>query len=76
MTVRVYADTSVFGGVFDTEFEEPSREFFRQVVTGRFELITSAIRRLEVVATHLACHCSIRVTSVAPLISMSRVCAC
>lgn len=28
MPLRVYADTSVFGGVFDAEFEEPSRKFF------------------------------------------------
>ena len=25
--LRVYADTSVFGGCFDPEFEEPSRRF-------------------------------------------------
>ena len=30
-TIRVYADTSVFGGVFDAEFEEPSRAFFNAV---------------------------------------------
>ena len=24
-TIRIYADTSVFGGVFDVEFEEPSK---------------------------------------------------
>ena len=29
--IRVYADTSVFGGVRDEEFAEPSREFFRRV---------------------------------------------
>jgi hypothetical protein len=26
--VRAYADTSVFGGVFDDEFEKPSKLFF------------------------------------------------
>jgi len=30
--LRVYADTSVFGGVFDDEFAEASRAFFDQVV--------------------------------------------
>ena len=27
-TIRIYADTSVFGGVFDEEFEEASKAFF------------------------------------------------
>ena len=26
--IRVYADTSVYGGVFDEEFAKPSRAFF------------------------------------------------
>ena len=29
--IRVYADTSVFGGVFDEEFQVASRTFFEQV---------------------------------------------
>lgn len=41
--IRVYADTSVFGGVFDTEFERYSRPFFEQVRLGRFVLMTSAL---------------------------------
>lgn len=41
--VRVYADTSVYGGCFDAEFESPSRSFFDQVREGRFQLFTSAI---------------------------------
>jgi hypothetical protein len=41
MAIRVYADTSVFGGVFDIEFETPSCEFFDQVRAGRFELVMS-----------------------------------
>jgi len=41
--MRVYADTSVFGGVFDEEFEEASRAFFQQVRAGRFVLVTSAL---------------------------------
>jgi predicted nucleic acid-binding protein len=40
---RAYADTSVFGGVFDEEFREASQEFFGQVRRGRFRLVTSAI---------------------------------
>jgi len=46
--LRVYADTSVFGGVFDEEFEEASRMFFNQVRSGRFHLVTSAIVQEEI----------------------------
>lgn len=41
--IRVYADTSVFGGVFDTEFEELSRTFFEQVRSGAVELVVSSV---------------------------------
>ena len=30
--IRIYADTSVFGGVFDAEFEEPSKAFFGDIL--------------------------------------------
>lgn len=39
--IRVYADSSVFGGCYDEEFEEPSKRFFTEVKTGRFALVTS-----------------------------------
>ena len=42
-TVRVYADTSVYGGVFDNEFARPSRVFFDRVREGRFRLVVSAL---------------------------------
>jgi predicted nucleic acid-binding protein len=45
--IRIYADTSVFGGVFDEEFKEPSRTFFSQVRNGRFALVLSAVVRRE-----------------------------
>ena len=41
MAIRVYADTSVYGGVFDAGIDKPSQEFFQQVRQGRFQLITS-----------------------------------
>lgn len=41
--IRVYADTSVFGGPFDAEFATPSRMFFDQVRMGRFRLVTSSL---------------------------------
>jgi hypothetical protein len=37
--LRVYADTSVYGGVFDEEFAEPSRTFFEHVRAGRYRLV-------------------------------------
>lgn len=39
----VYVDTSVFGGVFDPQFEEASRAFFHRVREGRFEVMVSAL---------------------------------
>jgi hypothetical protein len=44
---RVYADTSVFGGVFDDEFAGPTTAFWEQVKDGRFSLVTSAVVRKE-----------------------------
>ncbi|MBM3933098.1 MAG: type II toxin-antitoxin system VapC family toxin [SAR202 cluster bacterium] len=41
--MRVYCDTSVFGGLFDPEFTVASKAFFEQVLEGRFALITSSI---------------------------------
>jgi len=46
--MRVYADTSVFGGVFDAEFAAPSSQFFAEVDAGRFTLVTSAIVSAEI----------------------------
>jgi predicted nucleic acid-binding protein len=39
---RIYADTSVFGGAFDPEFEGASRRFFELVDLGRFRLVVSS----------------------------------
>jgi len=46
--IRVYADTSVFGGTFDEEFRLPSLRFFEQVEGGIFSLVTSDVVRREV----------------------------
>ena len=46
--MKVYADTSVFGGVFDQEFSDPSRRFFDEVETGQFVLVTSAVVEAEI----------------------------
>ncbi|HUT76585.1 MAG TPA: type II toxin-antitoxin system VapC family toxin [Polyangia bacterium] len=45
--VRVYADTSVFGGVFDEGFSAASRAFFDAVRDGRFQLVVSVVLRDE-----------------------------
>lgn len=45
--IRVYADTSVYGGVFDEEFATASRAFFDLVRAGRFRLVISPAVRSE-----------------------------
>lgn len=44
---RVYADTSVFGGVFDVEYDTLSRRFFEAVERGEFQLVTSVLVQQE-----------------------------
>ncbi|MFN3979774.1 MAG: type II toxin-antitoxin system VapC family toxin [Caldilinea sp.] len=51
--IRVYADTSVFGGVYDEEFQTPSRKFFEQVRSGQFALVTSAVVEAEILVAPL-----------------------
>jgi len=46
--IRVYADTSVFGGVFDDRFAEASRTFFQRVQGGVYDLVISSIAADEV----------------------------
>lgn len=46
-TMRVYADTSVFGGCYDEKFRIASRQFFDEVARGRFCLIVSGVTAEE-----------------------------
>ena len=46
-SIKVYADTSVYGGVFDEEFTEASRAFFNLVRTGDFTLCVSEVVHQE-----------------------------
>ena len=39
--LRVFVDTSVFGGCFDEEFECHSRHFFDEVRTGLYRIVVS-----------------------------------
>jgi hypothetical protein len=41
MTQRFYFDTSVFGGVFDIEFDEPTLQLFEKVKAGEITCIYS-----------------------------------
>jgi hypothetical protein len=46
--MRIYADTSVFGGVFDEEFCTASKVFFENVSKNRYKLITSELVHQEI----------------------------
>ena len=48
INIRVYADTSVFGGIYDDDFQDESKEFFEEVKRSRFVLITSAVVQAEI----------------------------
>jgi predicted nucleic acid-binding protein len=39
--LRIYVDTSVFGGCFDSEFKEASLKLFEEIRAGRFTLLFS-----------------------------------
>ncbi len=41
--LRIYADTSVFGGVFDPEFQKASRQFFQRVTDEKIHLLVSPV---------------------------------
>ena len=46
--MRIYADTSVFGGLFDPEFAPASQALFDEIKAGRFILVTSALVEAEI----------------------------
>ena len=47
--IRVYVDTSVFGGVLDKEFSEASQRFFRQVAKENYVVLLSGETLRELV---------------------------
>ena len=47
--LRVYVETSVFGGMFDPEFTNESRRFFNIVDAGRFRLAVSEQVQKEII---------------------------
>ncbi|SNT40800.1 PIN domain-containing protein [Ekhidna lutea] len=48
MIKRIYIDTSVFGGYFDTEFDEPTEKFFEVLKTQNITVLVSDILELEI----------------------------
>ena len=46
--MKIYADTSVYGGVFDEEFSHDSRQLFDDILSGKFSLVTSALVEEEI----------------------------
>jgi predicted nucleic acid-binding protein len=46
--MRIYADTSGFGGLFDPEFAQASQRLFEEFECGRFVLVTSALVEAEI----------------------------
>jgi len=46
--MKVYADTSIFGGVFDEKFAQDSRQFFEDILAGKFTLVVSALVEEEI----------------------------
>jgi predicted nucleic acid-binding protein len=49
MKQRIYFDTSVFGGAFDKEFEEPSLQLFERVKLGKIICVYSNLTEAELV---------------------------
>ena len=45
--LRIYADTSVFGGCLDDEFTDESKRFFDEIKAGRFTLVVSEVTLRE-----------------------------
>ncbi len=49
MKQRIYFDTSVFGGVFDSEFDEPTLQLFERVKLGKIICVYSDLTETELV---------------------------
>jgi len=40
-SLRLYIDTSVFGGYYDVEFDEETRKLFRMIKRGEYRIVLS-----------------------------------
>ena len=45
--IRVYVDTSGFGGTQDDQFDAPSRRFFERVAAGRYRAAGPGVGGME-----------------------------
>jgi hypothetical protein len=50
--LKIYIDTSVFGGYYDEEFKEDTQLFFEEVKQGRFQIIYSSVADDELPGVH------------------------
>lgn len=44
---RIYIDTSVIGGYYDTEFKADTRLFFKRITEQKFEIYLSEVSQTE-----------------------------
>ena len=49
MRQRIYIDTSVIGGYFDEEFEEPTRLLFNRITNKDFDIYFSEVNETELI---------------------------
>jgi len=47
---RIYIDTSVLGGYFDSEFEFPTRKLFNEIKKGEYKIVLSNITEGELLS--------------------------
>ena len=52
MIRRVYIDTSVIGGYFDKEFDEPTKNYFKTLNSQNVTILVSEILELEIYKAH------------------------
>jgi len=45
--LRIYIDTSVFGGYYDTEFEKETKLLFNKIIKGEFNVVISDLSQNE-----------------------------
>lgn len=46
--LKLYLDTSVYGGYFDEEFEEATKPLFQRILDNEFQVVTSNITESEI----------------------------
>ena len=49
MIQRIYIDTSVIGGFFDDEFQEPTQRLFKRLQDNEVKFIISDLLELELI---------------------------